>query len=458
MAEDGSQQPPPPPPPPPARTRHTHASEELCAHFKAMTLEEKLKFNKAIEGDNEGLADRRRTFIRTNKRLPTADDIPDDASFITVSEEEKARITLPSIWSRVKNALTVPLLEELAGRLPIRGNRKRKSTDADISDDPDSDTDNRPVKTRRHALLTPREEVERTYGAAQVQAIPDALLITDAYHGVPLTWLTDRGLSVLNSFTVGGLVPTKRYTDASYVGSITTWDVSAVLNSKSKVLVGAGMTSMLVEDFGEYEEAAANHIRLSRLRDEHEGLPREGEKPGRHEKWSSDHHGFFLSQKQKSSRYGDWRHLEAELREERYKSNVKFDLDYYVARYGEVLLEARLRRDLAPGVLGGDLSQGNFRSSNQSFRNAAPVPKTPRDSQSSPCILCAIRGHSVQGHDLAVHPKCLPDGKPFWARKRAGKERSLYDNAGTKEVCINYNYVSKKPCTHAADDDAQVAF
>jgi hypothetical protein len=321
-----------------------------------------------------------------------------------------------------------------------------------MSDDSDSETDSRPVKARRHALLAPREEVERTYGAAQVQAIPDALLITDVYHGVPLTWLTDRGLSVLNSFTVGGLVPTKRYTDASYVGSITTWDVSAVLNSKSKALVGAGMTSVLIEDFGEYEEAAANHIRLARLRDEREGQPKEEGKPGMHEKWSADHHGFFLAQKQKSSHYGDWRRLESELREERYKLNVKFDLDHYVSRYNEVLLEARLRRDLVAGPSGGDSSQGNFRAPNQSFRSTNSSSKPIRDSHLSPCILCAIRGHSVQGHDHATHPKCFPDGKPLWAKKKVGKDRSLYDNSGTKEVCINYNYLSKKPCTHATDE------
>ena len=36
--------------------------------------------------------------------------------------------------------------------------------------------------------------------------------------------------------------------------------------------------------------------------------------------------------------------------------------------------------------------------------------------------------------------------------KKVGKDRSLYDNTGTREVCINYNYLSKKPCTHTAEE------
>lgn len=108
---------------------------------------------------------------------------------------------------------------------------------------------------------------------------------------------------------------------------------------KSKVLIAAGMMSLLIEDFGEYEEAAANQIWLYKLRDKREEqvIP-EGEL-GMHEKWATEHHGFFLSQKQKSSNYLDWRELEAELREERNKANIKFDLDHYVTRHREVLFE-----------------------------------------------------------------------------------------------------------------------
>jgi hypothetical protein len=77
--------------------------------------------------------------------------------------------------------------------------------------------------------------------------------------------------------------------------------------------------------------------------------------------------------------------------------------------------------------------------------------KFGRDSDISTCILCSRKGHSVQGHDCALHPKSFPNGNPFWAKKKAGENRSLYDNTGTKEICINYNYANaKKTCTHDA--------
>lgn len=137
-----------------------------------------MKFNKEIEGDNNGLAERQWTFIQTQKRLPKTMDVPDDASFVTIFEEEKVHIVLPSMWPTLKGLLHTLLLRELMDRFPNLGIQKRKSTDAHVSNDLDSDFETRPVKTRQHTLLTPRPEVKCTYGASQQQPIPNALLIT----------------------------------------------------------------------------------------------------------------------------------------------------------------------------------------------------------------------------------------------------------------------------------------
>ncbi|RXW18110.1 hypothetical protein EST38_g7748 [Candolleomyces aberdarensis] len=415
-----------------------------------MSLEDRLKFNKEVERDNDILSKRRRTFIRTQKKLPETADIADDASFLTFSEEDKASIILPDMWSRIQGLLHTTLLRELMDRHPNLGSQKRKLTDAHISDDSDSESETRPAKSRHHAVLTRRDDVERTYGAGQVQPIPDALLITDAYHSIPISWLTNKALSVLNSFMVGGVVPTKRYTNTNYTSSITMWDISAIMNSILKVLIKAGMTKALIDDFGEYQEAVTNHIRLARMRDKREGQVIADGQLGRHERWASDHHGFFSLQKQKSGSYLDWRGLEAELREERNKSCYKFDLEFYVTRNRETLLEAKLKQFVGLSSSSGESLQNNQHTANQSFRNFSSAPTRPaHDSQSSPCIICAIQGHSIQGHDHAIHPKCLSNRKPLWAKKKVGKVCSLYNNSRTKEVCINYNYISKKPCTTA---------
>ena len=85
-----------------------------------------------------------------------SEEIEDDASFITITEEEKQELMSPGMWDRFQTLLTDGLYKELLARLPSLLKRKLGSLDED---------NKCPVKSRRnHVTLVPCLEVEQVYG------------------------------------------------------------------------------------------------------------------------------------------------------------------------------------------------------------------------------------------------------------------------------------------------------
>ena len=185
---------------------------------------------------------------------------------------------------------------------------------------------------------------------------------------------------------------------------------------------------------------------------------RDKDSPGDGETWTQFwelHFLFFENQHDAEEYYEEWKHVELDLRQERWSYGYAYDPDHYVQRYmtaknnmtqrlrfeeemnrreakWRVLTEWKSRsRDTAPSS-GNSSRFGNSRP----FSEAGSRPSVP-----SSCILCADRSHSVFNHPRDKSK--FTDGKPLWA-KWNGKVLSSPDG---REICIRFNIGGSSHCS-----------
>ncbi|KAF6761720.1 hypothetical protein DFP72DRAFT_879434 [Ephemerocybe angulata] len=216
-----------------------------------------------------------------------------------------------------------------------------------------------------------------------------ALLLAESRQPLPITWYSNKALNIIRN---------RKALRGDAAAALEHWDVNEILASKDDTLVDAGMTSETCENFEQYTECAENHNQAYALLDS----------PGSttYSDWAVAHHAFFTSRVDSIEMYEFWKQQEKQIRDARART-PSFDRPAYEEGYRQC----------------------------------------QRDYDKDICILCAHRGHSVEEHDVFKHPKTLPDGKDYWARKKSTGSSNLFDRSLNKNVCMAFNRAGIR-CDH----------
>ena len=182
----------------------------------------------------------------------------------------------------------------------------------------------------------------------------------------------------------------------------------------------------LTLSFGQYGEASAQMFKFQEQRD--------GDLPDSIETWTHfwrSHFTFFKNREDAEEFYDEWKHVELELRRDRWSYGYKYDTSYYSQRYmtakNNMIQRIKNREDLDQQIIKildshshrdfpartTFMSGSNSRVSQRPFQEAG-------SRQSAPAF-CAN-----QSHTLFHHPReksKFRDGKNIWGKFNIGGSR-----------------------------------
>ena len=204
--------------------------------------------------------------------------------------------------------------------------------------------------------------------------------------------------------------------------------------------------------YGQYSEAASQMFNFQSQRDN------DPPSDGIQETWTRFwelHFLFFDNQDDAEEYYDEWKHVELDLRRERWSYSYKYNEGYYASRYMTAKnnqnlrsqmeedmnrREAKLRAHFEAKARPRDQTYGN----GPRFAQNKPFPEAgSKPSASASCVLCADPSHTLFNHPRGKSK--FSDGKPLWAKVNGNKIMSP-DN---KEICIRFNIGGSRYCSLA---------
>jgi len=410
--------------PPPVRTRKTHVSEAISTILKSLTLPARLKRNKEIEDQNEARAFQ--TLLHTQDPVAYPDPGSETASFISLEPSELDYLSSPTIPDSIRNIMPFYLLQKLAD-IKLASNNPTLKRPENLTDS----TDNAVVRTAKRRCMSALTLVSRDIEQPTSFNFPQIMFETEDRMPIPLPFFTHKSLRyIINNLAI---LPTKK------IEGDGTFKKGVILDIEK---LSKTLREELSLSFGQYGEASSQMYKFQQQRD--------GDSPDSGETWTHfwhSHFSFFENREDAKEFYDEWKHVELELRRDRWSYNYRYDAPYYSQRYMTAknnmiqrmkyrddinqqiakALEARPRRDF--------LSGSNSRFAQRPFQEAGG-----RSSAPAFCVLCADRSHT-----LPHHPRDkvkFPDGKIIWAKLVNGRLTS----PDAREICVKYNIGGPKYC------------
>ncbi len=415
----------------PIHVKKTHVSDAISNILKSLPLPARLKRNKEIEEQNEA----RLLLTLRHAQDPVAFPDPgsESASFITIDSSEISFLSSPTILDSLRNVMPFHLIKRLADikLTNITNSLKRPESLTDLME---SSTSHAAKRRCMSALTLISRDTERPTSFN----FPQIMFETENRMPIPLPFFTHKSLRfIINNLAI---LPTKKVeSDGS--------SKKAVILDIDKLLKTLG--EELTLSFGQYGEAAAQMFKFQEQRD--------GDLPDSGETWTQfwrSHFTFFENREDAEEYYDEWKHVELELRRDRWSYGYKYDASHYSQRYMTAknnmiqrtknredldqliakALESRSRtRDFPPRT--NFPSGSNPRTTQRSFQEAGS-----RSSAPAFCILCAD-----QSHTLFHHPRDkskFRDGKIIWAKFNNGRLTS----PDGQEICVKYNIGGSRYC------------
>ena len=412
----------------PVQARKTHASEAISLILKSLPLPARLKRNKEIEEQNEARSFQ--TLRHTQDPIAFPNPGSETASLITIDSSEISFLSSSHILDSLRNIMPFYLIKKLADTKltnPLkRSENLTDSTDSDLS------------HLAKRRCMSANTLISRDTERPTSFNFPQIMFNTENRMPIPLSFFTHKSLRyIINNLAI---LPTKK------VESDGTSKKGVILDiEKLCKTLGEELTL----SFGQYGEASAQMFKFQEQRD--------GDLPDSIETWTQfwrSHFTFFENREDAEEFYDEWKHVELELRRDRWSYGYKYDASYYSQRYMTAknnmiqrvknredldqqiikILDSRSRRDFPTRT--NIASGSNLRALQRPFQEAGS-----RQSAPAFCILCAD-----QSHTLFHHPReksKFRDGKNIWGRFNNNRLTS----PDGQEICVKFNIGGSRYCS-----------
>ena len=422
------------------RARRTHKDNLISSLLSKLPLREKLSKNKEIEDENK--VRELRTFNHHIDPVAHPEPGSENASFITIDDDDLKDLKDPSIFARFMSVMPDFLLLRITREnRSDKEERDKRKLDEHSAHAPDSSSE------AKRRCMDGSRAADRIIGSQREIEFSDILFATNAHVPIPLPFFRNANLRYI--IDQAATLPTIK---SNPLPGETKGQF--ILNISDMTRGTKGCKSFgdeLSLDFGEWSEAAQNCFRFHQMQDKDGDL-------GPYATWWSSHFNFFNSQEDKISQYQAWKELELKLRREYRTEPTKFDTNHYAMKYEAAKstyeLKLLIEKQHLPPIPPKDFpprKDGFPRSSSRGGKapgdHHQPFPQGSRSRHPTCCILCGELDHAISKHYNDGHAATkTPDGKPTWARILDG---SLCAPNG-KEICINYNIRgSAASCSHA---------
>jgi hypothetical protein len=418
---------------PPARVRKTHISDAVSTMLKSLSLPSRLKRNKEIEQKNEA----RNLMTLRHMEDPTGNPQPgsETASFVTIDSSDFKILSSSTIFESLRDNIPFYIIRKLADfNLTNDKISKRQNSDESLTD---LNEDPALARAAKRRCMTAKTLVRRNFQQRISFNFPQIMFETEDRMPLPLPFFTHKSLRYLIDHLA--LLPVRK--------------VEADGIHKKGAILDVEKCSKILGDelslsFGQYTEAATQMYNFQAQRDK--------DSPDDGETWTQFwelHFLFFENQHDAEEYYEEWKHVELDLRRERWSYGYAYDAEHYVQRYmtakNNMIQRLRFEEEMNRreskwrAQLDSKPRNRDFVSSGHPsrFNNNKPFPEAgSRPSVASSCVLCADRSHSVFNHPRDKTK--FADGKPLWA-KWNGKILTSPDG---RELCLRFNIGGGQYC------------
>ena len=422
---------------PPLRVRRTHLSDAISGMLKTLSLPSRLKRNKEIETLNEARNLRNLSHLQNPENPPGSET----ASFITIESSEINLLSSSSLFNSLHDTLPFYIMEKLALLKSLTDKNKRRLGDESLTDSIDDSA----LRIAKRRCMTAKSLISRNFQSRTSFNFPQIMFDTEDRMALPLSFFTHKSLRFMIDNLA--LLPIRKV-EANGV------------HKKGSILDVEKLSKTLGEElsltYGQYSEAASQMFNFQAQRDN------DSPSDGATETWTRFwelHFLFFDNQDDAEEYYDEWKHVELDLRRERWSYNYKYNEDYYASRYMTAKnnrniriqfdeemnrREARLRAQFEAKTRPREYASG----SGSRYGPVKPFPEAgSRPSASASCVLCADPSHTLFNHPREKIK--FSDGKPLWAKTNGNKLMS----PNGKEICIRFNIGGSRYCSLAYSKD-----
>ena len=434
------------------RVRRTHKDEFISSLLSKLSLREKLSKNKEIEDLNKARELKKLNHYMDPELYPETGS--DNASFITIDDEDLRDLKDPSVLARFSNFIPDFLLLRITREIRAdKDEREKRKLDENSSHSLEISLDS---KRRR---MDGSKAAERIVGAQRDIEFSDILFTTNLHVPIPLPFFRNENLRYI--IDQAATLPTVKSNPLAGEAK-----GQFILNISDMTRGAKGCKSFGEElslDFGEWSEAAQNCFRFHQMQDKDGDM-------GAYASWWSSHFNFFNSQEDKITQYGAWKDLELKLRREYRTEATKFDISHYAMKYEAAKMAYEIKqlmekqyttsasmssKDAPPRTFkDGFRPSSGGRGGKNSSDSHQPFPQGSKPRHPACCILCGELDHTLSKHyGDGNTPTKFADGKPTWAK--ASNNTICTPNG--KEICINFCLRGPNAtCSHADGGKAHV--
>ena len=369
----------------PVNARKTHTSEVISQILKSLPLPARLKRNKDIKEQNE--AHSLQTLRHAQDPAAFPEPGSETASLITIDSSEISFLSSTHISDSLRTIMPFYLIKKLADTKLLNSLKR--------SENPTDSTEGDTSSSAKRRCMSATTLISRDTERPTSFNFPQIMFNTENRMPIPLPFFTHKSLRyIINNLAI---LPTKK------VESDGTSKKGVILDiEKLSKTLGEELTL----SFGQYGEASAQMFKFQEQRD--------GDLQDSLETWTQfwrSHFTFFENRKDAEEFYDEWKHVELELRRDRWSYGYKYDAPYYSQRYMTAknnmiqrikykedldlqihkILDTRSRRDFP---LRTSFASGpSARLTQRPFQEAGSRPSAPAF-----CILCADQSHTLFHH------------------------------------------------------------